>query len=81
VCIHVFDILAERVMHRFGCFGFQDQGIAPGVNSVTVPKLSVVVVVVLVTPFGCLATLVEDVVVCANTTKPIRSVANAIRIT
>ena len=29
VRIHVFDGLAERVAHGFGCFGFQGQGIAP----------------------------------------------------
>ena len=50
---------------------------SPGVNSVTVPKLSVVVVLVSVTPLGCVAT-VEDVDVCAKATEPIRAVANAI---
>jgi hypothetical protein len=28
VCIHVCDVLAECVVHGFGCFGFQGQGIA-----------------------------------------------------
>ena len=44
----------------------------------TVPKLSVVVVVVSVAPVGPVATVVEDVDVCAKATEPIRAVANAI---
>ena len=44
----------------------------------TVPKLSVVVVLVSVTPLGFIATVVEDVDVCSKATEPIRAVANAI---
>ena len=48
----------------------------PGVNSVTVPVLSVVVVVVSVAPLVPDATevVIEDV--CPNATEPIRAVAN-----
>ena len=47
--------------------------------SVIVPVLSVVVVVVSVTPLGWVATVVEDDVdVCAKATEPIMVVANAI---
>ena len=47
--------------------------------SVTRPVLSVVVVVVSVTPFGCVATVVvEEDDVCAKATEPMRVVANAI---
>jgi hypothetical protein len=35
-------------------------------------------VVVLVTPLGCVATVVEDVDVCAKATEPIRAVVNGV---
>ena len=43
-----------------------------------VPVLSVVVVMVSLTPFVPVATVVEELDVCANATEPIRVVANAI---
>ena len=46
-------------------------------NSVIVPVLSVVVVVVSVVPLGWVATVVEDVDVCAKATEPMMAVANA----
>src|ERR1700730_6502182 len=50
---------------------------SPALNSVTVPKLSVVVVLISVATLGCVATVVEDLDVCAKATEPIRAVANA----
>jgi hypothetical protein len=47
----------------------------PGLKSVTVPKLSVVVVVVSAVP---VEVVVEEVSVCAYATEPIRAVANVI---
>jgi hypothetical protein len=43
---------------------------------VIVPVVSVVVVVVSVTPLGPVATVVEDEEVCPKATEPIRAVAN-----
>src|ERR1700736_4963555 len=54
--------------------------VCPGVNSVTTPLLSVVVVVVSVTPLVPVATVVEVDDVCPKATEPIRTVANAIPI-
>jgi hypothetical protein len=47
------------------------------VNSVMVPVLSVVVVVVSVTPLVPVATVVDELDVCAKASEPIRAVANA----
>jgi len=77
VGVHEFDGLAEFVVHGFGRFGFQDQGVTRSKLRDRVPKLSVVVVVVSVIPLGCVTTLVEDVCVCAKATEPIRAVAKA----
>jgi hypothetical protein len=44
---------------------------------VMVPVLSVVVVVVSVAPLVPVATVVDELDVCANATEPIRAVANA----
>ena len=49
----------------------------PGVNSVTTPVLSVVVVVVSVAPLVPVATVVDELDVCAKATEPIRAVAKA----
>src|ERR1051326_6099903 len=49
----------------------------PGVKSVTVPKLSVVVVVVSVCPLVPLTVVVEELVVCAYATEAMRAVENA----
>ena len=62
-------------MNGLSCLRFQKRT-WPGVNSVTVPVLSVVVVVVSVAPFDPVATevVVEDV--CAKAIELIRAVAN-----
>jgi len=66
--------LVELVMRRFARLVFSTI-VWPGVKSVTVPVLSVIVVVVSVVPLLPVAVVVEEVDVCPYATKPMRAVA------